>query len=103
MKRYSITLIEVLVGFTLFAILIGTLMLSFSSMTASNIHVSKMKEKENRFQFVATSIGKHFDKLSNQKEKTFELNLDQSAPQLTFTSNGHIDRNPLFLIRESSL
>ncbi|MDN3504984.1 MAG: type II secretion system protein [Rhabdochlamydiaceae bacterium] len=96
MKKRAITLIEVLVGFTLFTILIGSLMLSFSSMTMSNAKLSFEKEYESKLQFVSTNIGKHFDKLLDQKEKTFTLNLDQNVPKLSFISCGHIDRNPLF-------
>lgn len=94
--HYSFTLIEVLVGFSLFAGLMAILMLSIRFMTMQKAHLEKASQSIKQKTWIYSTIARHIDAIVLQGSNTFEIKQNGSIQLLSFTSSGHIDRDPLF-------
>ena len=87
MKKRALTLVEVLVGFTLFGILTSFLMLSFNTISRTQ-HTISQKEKRLRVERTL------FRSLSSLFDKMVDRTLTHKLSTLSFETGGHIENDP---------
>ncbi|MCF7851993.1 MAG: prepilin-type N-terminal cleavage/methylation domain-containing protein [Simkaniaceae bacterium] len=94
--KHSLTLIEVLVGFALFAVLMTALMMSFKSISLNHAHIQSAGHHTAAKRHAFYTLSYFFDKIVDRNTSTLQIESTPFGPRLSFISGEHIDRDPLF-------
>lgn len=99
MRRRSLTLLEVVIGFALTAILLSFLFSSFRHMAKLGAKVQKGREAVHSRSIVQLRLGQLFENLNaDEKKSSFytDKHPDSFSEALYFTFDNGIDRDPQF-------